>query len=55
MDFGKWMGLQVKEFCDKFRLNPAAVASHGHTVFHQPTRGLSLQIGNGWALHQPRD
>lgn len=52
VDFGKWMGIQVKEFYEKFRLNPDAVASHGHTVFHQPARGLSLQIGNGWALHQ---
>lgn len=52
IDFGKWMGEQVKLFCEKFHLAPDAVASHGHTVFHQPRSGLSLQIGNGWALHQ---
>lgn len=52
VDFGKWMGNQVKDFCVKYQLKPDAVASHGHTVFHQPSLGLSLQIGNGWALHQ---
>jgi anhydro-N-acetylmuramic acid kinase len=52
VDFGKWMGIQVKNFCREFQLKPLAVASHGHTVFHQPAKGLSLQIGNGWALHE---
>lgn len=52
VDFGKWMGDQVRSFCEKYQLNPDAVASHGHTVFHQPSSGLSLQIGNGWALHR---
>lgn len=52
IDFGVWMGNQVKDFCKKFDLKPDAVASHGHTVFHQPSSGLSLQIGNGWALNQ---
>ena len=52
VDFGRWMGLQVKEFCREFQIKPMAVASHGHTVFHQPKNGLTLQIGNGWALHQ---
>lgn len=52
VDFGKWMGNQVSSFCEKYQLHPDAVASHGHTVFHQPDSGLSLQIGNGWALHQ---
>jgi anhydro-N-acetylmuramic acid kinase len=51
VDFGKWMGEMVKEFCADHQLKPLAVASHGHTVFHQPQLGLSLQIGNGWALH----
>src|SRR5690606_40479856 len=49
--FGKWMGQHVKEFCILYGLSPDAVASHGHTIFHQPERGVTLQIGNGWALH----
>ena len=52
VDFGHWMGEQVKTFCETYQLKPLAVASHGHTVFHQPKHRLSLQIGNGWALHQ---
>lgn len=52
VDFGTWMGNQVRTFCEKHQLRPDAIASHGHTVFHQPASGLSLQIGNGWALHQ---
>jgi anhydro-N-acetylmuramic acid kinase len=51
VDFGRWMGEQVRHFCQKYRVKPMAVASHGHTVFHQPAQRLSLQIGNGWALH----
>ncbi|WP_338220395.1 anhydro-N-acetylmuramic acid kinase [Algoriphagus sp. oki45] len=52
VEFGRWMGEQVRDFCDEFQLKPLAVASHGHTVFHQPQHGLSLQIGNGWALRE---
>lgn len=50
VEFGKWMGEQVKEFCNRHDYSPLAVCSHGHTVFHQPQKGLSLQIGNGWAI-----
>lgn len=52
LEFGRWMGEVSKEFIVKYKLNVQAIASHGHTVFHQPEKGLSLQIGNGWALHQ---
>ena len=52
MGFGKWMGEQVKVFCEKHGLHPDAIASHGHTVFHQPEKGTTLQIGNGWSLFE---
>jgi anhydro-N-acetylmuramic acid kinase len=52
VEFGRWMGEKVKDFCAYHQLKPMAVASHGHTVFHQPSKGLTLQIGNGWALHE---
>ncbi|EOZ92169.1 Anhydro-N-acetylmuramic acid kinase [Indibacter alkaliphilus LW1] len=52
LEFGLWMGEQVKDFVTTEELQVDAVCSHGHTVFHQPKKGISLQIGNGWALHQ---
>lgn len=52
VEFGNWMGEQVKYFVTKHSLSVQVVASHGHTVFHQPKKQLSLQIGNGWAIHQ---
>ena len=47
---GTWMGQAVSTFIDEHHLNPQLVAAHGHTVFHQPERGLTYQMGNGFAL-----
>lgn len=52
VSFGRWMGEMVNAFCKRYNCQPDAICSHGHTVYHQPNKGLSLQIGNGWALHQ---
>ncbi|MFO7824724.1 MAG: anhydro-N-acetylmuramic acid kinase [Cyclobacterium sp.] len=52
LEFGTWMGHEVKNFCVSNGLEPSAIASHGHTVFHQPDRGMTKQIGNGYALWQ---
>lgn len=52
VEFGKWMGEQVHKMINDFQIKVDAVCSHGHTVFHQPLKGLSFQIGNGWSLHQ---
>jgi anhydro-N-acetylmuramic acid kinase len=49
--FGTWCGIQVQKFLDLFpESNPMAIASHGHTIFHQPNEGLTLQIGHGPSL-----
>lgn len=49
-DLGHYMGLCVSAFVQKYHLQPLLVASHGHTVFHQPDSGFTLQIGDGAAL-----
>lgn len=46
-DFGKFIGEQVALFQQNKNFAPDIVASHGHTVFHQPEKGYTLQIGNG--------
>ncbi|MBP5395418.1 MAG: anhydro-N-acetylmuramic acid kinase [Bacteroidales bacterium] len=48
--FGHWCGRQVAGFMRRHGLKPWLVASHGHTVFHQPERGFTLQIGDGAAI-----
>ena len=47
---GTWMGQRVRTFIEKHSLQPHFIASHGHTVFHQPERRLTYQVGNGFAL-----
>lgn len=45
--FGKHLGEQVQRFILHHNLKPDFVASHGHTIFHQPEKHISLQIGHG--------
>jgi anhydro-N-acetylmuramic acid kinase len=50
--YGAHLGNLCKKFIDKNKIkNVDFVSSHGHTVFHQPGRGFTLQIGNGNAIH----
>jgi anhydro-N-acetylmuramic acid kinase len=51
-DFGKYCGMAVLSFLKKHRLgNPEVIGSHGHTVFHTPSTGLSYQLGSGASLY----
>lgn len=49
-EYGSYLGELTHDFIRKNNLKPALVASHGHTVFHQPEKGLTLQIGHGQAI-----
>ncbi|MDR4952722.1 anhydro-N-acetylmuramic acid kinase [Chryseobacterium sp. ES2] len=50
-EYGFYLGQQVKKFIHQHQLeNIDLIASHGHTVFHQPKRKFTLQIGDGKAI-----
>ncbi len=50
-DFGELTAELICEFIEEFRLKDIDyIASHGHTVFHQPEQQLTLQIGNGISI-----
>lgn len=50
LEYGGYLGELTLGFIQKNQLKPALVASHGHTIFHQPEKGITLQIGNGQAI-----
>jgi anhydro-N-acetylmuramic acid kinase len=46
-DYGRYLSEAVLRFLKETGERPDAIASHGHTVFHQPQRGFSVQLGCG--------
>jgi len=49
-ELGQFFGNKVNQFLELYQINQRDVdfiSSHGHTVFHQPEIGITLQIGNG--------
>lgn len=48
--YGKYLGKVCADFIKKHKLKVDFIASHGHTVFHQPKKGFTFQLGNGQAL-----
>ena len=46
-DYGHFIAQSVNRFLGNVSERPDFIASHGHTVFHQPDIGLTLQIGDG--------
>lgn len=52
-DLGIYFGQRVIEFLKEFELDKSKIdfiASHGHTIFHQPEKGLTTQIGCGQSI-----
>ncbi len=48
--YGHLLGKLCRVFIEKHEIKADLIASHGHTVFHQPGRGFTSQIGNGAAI-----
>ena len=50
-NYGGLLGKVINEFVDKFKIDQIDfIASHGHTVLHQPKNGITLQVGSGQTI-----
>ena len=50
-EYGFYLGEKVSEFIAKFKIEKRdVIGSHGHTVFHQPEKSFTTQIGDGRAI-----
>ena len=46
--YGTFLGGIINSFIDKFKIeNINFIASHGHTILHEPQNGITLQVGSG--------
>ena len=46
-EYGQYIGKQINRVIAKTNITPDLVASHGHTIFHQPEKHFTFQLGNG--------
>ncbi|MBT1704660.1 anhydro-N-acetylmuramic acid kinase [Chryseosolibacter indicus] len=51
ISYGELLGALTKDFLVRNKLKADFIASHGHTIFHQPRRKFTYQLGNGNAIH----
>jgi len=50
--YGKFLGQLCNQFIGQNKIKTVdLVASHGHTIFHQPKNKFTFQLGNGNALY----
>lgn len=50
VELGHYFGKCINAFRERHPGEVDLVASHGHTIFHQPEKGLTTQIGQGPAI-----
>lgn len=50
IDYGFYLGNLVSGFIVRNNIKADFVSSHGHTIFHQPEKKLTVQIGSGSAI-----
>ncbi len=47
VEFGQFSASCVNRFIQEHNCKPTMIASHGHTIYHRPDLGYTLQIGSG--------
>lgn len=50
IEYGHYLGQLVDDFITKNKLSVDFISSHGHTIFHQPDKKITCQIGDGSAI-----
>lgn len=48
--YGKYLGELVNSFLKRKEIKADFISSHGHTIFHQPSKSFTTQIGDGATL-----
>ncbi len=48
--YGHYLGKCANEFITQNKTRVDFISSHGHTIFHQPDKNLTVQIGSGAAI-----
>lgn len=46
-EYGRYLGTLCNQFLKNQNIQPILIASHGHTIFHNPDLGLTFQLGHG--------
>lgn len=49
-EYGEFIAKNINEFLADCTIKPSVIASHGHTVYHQPKKHFSVQIGSGASI-----
>jgi anhydro-N-acetylmuramic acid kinase len=48
VEYGTLLGEKVNDFIELYQIEKIDfIASHGHTILHQPEKGITLQVGSG--------
>ena len=50
IEYGRFLGNETKRFIAQNHFQPDIVASHGHTIFHQPEKRFTFQAGSGFEI-----
>lgn len=51
IEYANYLAEEINNFIKKYHINALDfIASHGHTILHQPEKGITLQIGDGQTI-----